>query len=448
MARSGLLKPAADDLRLGDHVSVGVLMRVFPPDVVDEVIERSGAAQQRYRLLPSRMVVYYVMALSLFVFGSYEEVMRQLLAGLDWLEGRFNGWEMPTKAAIFKARVRVGSGVLVELFKQVAHPLAATGGPGFCRQWRLVSVDGTSLDIPDTVVNEGLYGRPATATASKSAYPQVKVLGLVESGTHAVLGAEVAACSTSEHTLFPKLFPLLGEGVLLTADRGLFSYTAWKDCLATGTELLWRMKSNSILPVQHELPDGSYLSTIYPSTHARKHNSEGIQVRVIEYTVTSVNDDTTNPTNKTKKTTSTFRLITSLLDPTQATPDELAHAYGQRWEIENCFDELKTHQRGPGIVLRSKTPDGVLQEIFGYLCVHYALRTLINEVATQFEEDPLRISFTRTLRAARRSITSSPDFPPSRTNPSPEEFHRRTTPRTTSQTKTSQKPQSHQTENV
>lgn len=345
-------------------------------------------------------MVYYVMALALFSSGSYEEVMRSLLAGLEWVAGRFRDWQMPTKAAIFKARTRLGSTVMAELFAEVAKPMAVPGGAGFYRSWRLVSVDGTCLDLADTPANERAYGRAGTATELKSAYPQARVLGLVECGTHAVVSAVVSGFSTSEHDLYPALLADVQEEMLLMADRGFFSYTAWKDSAATGAALLWRVRANSVLPVIEELDDGSYLSVLYASPKDRRKGTDPIRVRVIEYRVTTGEQD------------SEFRLITTILDPGQAPADDLARTYARRWEIESCFDELKTHQRGPGIVLRSKTPDGVLQEIYGYLCVHYAIRSLIGGIAHHFDEDPLRFSFTRTLRAARRSLAGRPAFSP------------------------------------
>ncbi len=399
MPRSGWVKPEEPE-RLSDHVSLGVLTRVFTPREVDAAIDRAGAAGQRNRLLPARMMVYYVMALAMFSSGSYEEVMRSLLAGIEWLTGRFRDWTMPTKAAIFKARTRLGSAVMVDLFDACATPVARAGGPGFYRNWRLVSVDGTVLDIPDTVDNERTYGRPGTSTEAKSAYPQARLLTLAECGTHAMFGAVVSGCDTAEQTMYPALLHKLEKGMLVIADRGFFSYTAFRDSLGTGAELLWRIKKIMVLPVHEELADGSYLSAIYASTKDRRHNIDPIPVRVIEYTVT------------TGKEVGEFRLITSILDPGAAPAADLADAYAQRWEIESGFGELKTGQRGASVVLRSKTPDGVLQEIYGYLCVHYALRSLIGEVAQDLDEDPLRISFTRTLRAARRSLAARPAFSP------------------------------------
>lgn len=406
MARSGWVTPEGPE-RLTDHISLGVLTRVFPADVVDAVIGRTGALEQRNRLLPSRLMVYYVMALALFSNGSYEEVMRSLLAGMEWLSGRFRAWVMPTKAAIYKARTRLGSAVMVELFAEGAKPFATPGGPGFYKEWRLVSVDGTTLDLADTPANEKAYGRPGTKTDFKSAFPQARVLGLVECGTHAVFAAVAASYATSEHDLYPALLADLARDMLAMADRGFFSYTAWKDSAATGAALLWRMKANAVLPVHEDFDDGSYLSAVYPSSNDRRKGSNGIPVRVIEYEVTTAEETGTGDE------VSKFLLITTILDPATAPAEDLAGLYARRWEIESSFDELKTHQRRPNVVLRSKTPDGVLQEIYGCLCAHYAIRALIGTVAAEFDEDTLQFSFTRTLRAARRSLATRPAFSPS-----------------------------------
>ena len=403
MARSGWVTPEGPE-RLTDHISLGVLTRVFSAGVVDAAIARTGSLQQRNRLLPSRLMVYYVMALALFSNGSYEEVMRSLLAGMEWLTGRFREWTTPTKAAIYKARTRLGSEVMVDLFSAVANPFATPGGAGFYKDWRLVSVDGTTLDLADTPANEKAYGRPGTKTDFKSAFPQARVLGLVECGTHAVFSTVVASYNTNEHDMYPALLADLAPEMLLMADRGFFSYTAWKDSATTGAALLWRIKANAVLPIHEDYDDGSYLSAVYPSPKDRAKNKNGIPVRVIEYEVT------------TGEEVSKFRLITSILEPVAAPAEDLAALYVRRWEIESSFAELKTHQRGPDVVLRSKTPDGVLQEIYGYFCAHYAIRSLIGTVAADFDEDPLSISFTRTLRAARRSLATRPAFPPSETH--------------------------------
>lgn len=316
---------------------------------------------------------------------------------------------MPTKAVIYKAKTRLGSTVMAELLAEVAKPFAAPGGPGIYKEWWLVSVDGTVLDLADTLANEKAYGRPETKTDFKSTFPQARVLGLVECGTHAVFSAVAASCNTSEYDMYPALLADLAKDMLAMADRGFFSYQAWKDSAATGAALLWRMKANSVMPVLEELGDGSYRSAVYPSSKDRAKDTNGIPVRVIEYEVTTAKKDGGEEVSK-------FRLTTSILDPAAASAEDLADPYARRWEIESSFDELKTHQRGPDNVLRSKIPDGVYQEIYGYLCTHYAIRSLIDTVANEFEEDPMRFSFIRTLRAARRSLAGRPAFSPSQTS--------------------------------
>lgn len=399
MARSGWVKPV-EPTRLSDHVSLGVLAKVFPPSLVNEVITKVGAGEQRSRLLPAWMMVYYVMALALHAAASYEEVMRNLLGGLQWISHRTSEWSMPTKAAIFKARTRLGAPVMIELFDQAAKPFGPQTPRGFLAGLRLVSVDGTTMDLADTPANERAYGRPGTNTEFKSAFPQARLLGLVECATHAIIGAVTGPCTTAENDMYPGLHHKLDSSMLLMADRGFFSYQSFKDSAATGAQLLWRVRGNMVLPVHEEFEDGSYLSAVYEGTKERRNNVDPIRVRVVEY---AVGDG---------EKTSEFRLLTTILDPGIASARELAEAYAKRWEIELCFKEMKTHQRGPSVVLRSKTPEGVLQEIYGYLCTHYALRTLIGEVAAEFDEDPLRISFTRTLRAARRSMATRPGFSP------------------------------------
>ena len=399
MARSGWVKPV-EPTRLSDHVSLGVLAKVFPPSLVNEVITKVGAGEQRSRLLPAWMMVYYVMALALHAAASYEEVMRNLLGGLQWISHRTSEWSMPTKAAIFKTRTRLESTVMIELFDQAAKPFGPQTPRGFLAGLRLVSVDGTTMDLADTPANERAYGRPGTNTEFKSAFPQARLLGLVECATHAIIGAVTGPCTTAENDMYPGLHHKHDSSMLLMADRGFFSYQSFKDSAATGAQLLWRVRGNMVLPVHEEFEDGSYLSAVYEGTKERRNNVDPIRVRVVEY---AVGDG---------EKTSEFRLLTTILDPGIASARELAEAYAKRWEIELCFKEMKTHQRGPSVVLRSKTPEGVLQEIYGYLCTHYALRTLIGEVAAEFDEDPLRISFTRTLRAARRSMATRPGFYP------------------------------------
>lgn len=406
MPRAGWVKPETDQ-RLSDHISIGVLTRVFPPEVVDRVIAESGKTEQRQRLLPARVVVYYVLGLALFSHCAYEEVMRMLVEGLSWSEGWAGAWNVPTKAALFKARQRLGPEPVEALYRACAVPLASEDTPGaFYRGWRLMSIDGTCLDLADTAANEKEFGRPGSKRPDAAgAFPQIRVLGLAECGTHAIVGATIGRYGDAEQHLAARLLGSFRPGMLVLADRGFFGHALWSAAASSGADLLWRTKRNHVLPVEERFADGSFLSRIYPSQKDRRHQSGGVTVRVVEYAVDGVAAKDDEET--------TYRLLTTVLDPDRAPAAELASLYGERWEFEVALDELKTHQRSPRVVLRSKMPDGVAQETYGYLCVHYAIRWLMHAVAAEARTDPDRLSFTRTLRVARRSAASHPGFSPS-----------------------------------
>ncbi len=406
MPRAGWVKPETDQ-RLSDHISIGVLTRVFPPDVVDRVVKESGRTEQRQRLLPARVVVYYVLGLSLFSQCAYEEVMRMLVEGLSWEEGWANAWNVPTKAALFKARARLGPEPVEALYRDCAVPLATKRTKGaFYKRWRLMSIDGTCLDVADTAANEAAYGRPgSTRENSSGAFPQIRVVGLAECGTHAIIDAVIGKYNDGEQRLVPALFGSLVPSMLVLADRGFFSFDLWKRAQETGADLLWRTKSNHVLAVQRRLGDGSFLSSIYPSQADRRRNRGAVSVRVIEYQL----DPAPAPQ---RGEDTTYRLLTTILDPKKAPAKDLAALYPERWEFETALDELKTHQRSPRVVLRSKMPEGVTQEAYGYLCVHYAIRWLMHSVADHARADPDRLSFTRALRVARRTAASHPGFSP------------------------------------
>jgi hypothetical protein len=401
--RSGWVKPESDQ-RLSDHISVGVLTRVFPPELVDGVVAEAGRRERRHRLLPARVVVYYVLALALFADASYEEVMRQLVEGLAWESGWQQRWEVPSKVAIYKARQRLGQEPLELLFRAVARPLATESTRGaFYRGLRLVSLDGTSLDVADTEPNEAAFGRPGSSRrAGGGAFPQLRLVALAESGTHAIFDAALGPYTSSELELADRLWGSLSEGMLCLADRNFYSYERFQTARGTGAQLLWRVKSDVGLPREQPLADGSYLTSIYALKN-RKAKRDGTQARVIEYQL----DDPALGEDEQR-----YRLITTLLDPNAAPANELAALYPQRWELESALDELKTHQRGPRVVLRSKAPDGVYQEAYGHLATHYAIRRVMHDAALQADLIPHRLSFIRSLRAARRSTRTQPGLSP------------------------------------
>jgi hypothetical protein len=383
--------------RLSDRVALGVLTATFPRTLVDEVIEATGRREQRNRLLPAHLTVYYVLAMTLFSSAGYEEVMRSLTEGLTWTSDGELEYAVPSQVAITKARARLGPEPLAELFDRACVPLAtpATTPGAFYRQWRLVSIDGTTIDVADTEANAEVFGRAGTGRGDGSAFPQLRIVALGECGTHAVIAARMDSYAVGEVTLAKQLVSSFRPGMLVLADRGFTAHPLWAAAADSGADLLWRAKSNAVLPVLERLPDGSFRSELVASTD-KYARADVREVRVIEYLL----DDKGRPA----AAGTTYRLITTVLDPAAAPADELAALYAERWEIESIFDELKTHQRGPRVILRSRTPEGVKQEAWGYLCVHYALRALIHAAADHHELDPDRISFTKALHAARRSV--------------------------------------------
>lgn len=401
MPRAGWRKPVSDR-RLSDLVSVGVLTRVFPPDLVDEVIALAGRTEQRNRTLPARVMAYFAIGMALYSEGSYEDVLSQLTDGLAWASGWADSYSPPSKSAIFQARQRLGSEPMAALFARVAKPIGTDATPGvWLAGRRLVAIDGTCLDVADTAENAKFFGRPGVTKGEQAAFPQSRIVALAECGTHAVFAAEIGTYSESEAKLTERLLPRLESGMLLLADRGFFSYALWRKASATGADLLWRVRTDANGPKPthvQDLEDGSWLAQLHSSTD---RTGEPMGVRVVDYTI---DDGRENPT--------TYRLFTTVLDPAEVGAVELAAAYTQRWEIESTFDELKTHQRGPRTVLRSKSPDLVLQEIWGHLCCHYAIRSLMAEAATHSGRDPDRVSFVAALRITRQTLAHPGAFPP------------------------------------
>jgi hypothetical protein len=395
MPRAGQVR-VIDGERLTDRVALGVLTATFPRGLVDSVIEATGAREQRSRLLPAHLVVYYVLAMTLFSSSGYEEVMRSLTEGLSWTSDGAEEYSVPSQVAISKARARLGPDPLAVLFARACVPLATAGTKGaFYRSWRVVAIDGTTIDVADTEANAAALGRAGTGRGDGSAFPQLRIVAIGEAGTHAVIAAAMDSYATSEVVLAKKAVASLSPEMLCLADRGFTAHPLFSEAARTGAALLWRAKQNAVFPVLERHEDGSFRSELVASDDKCKREHV-TAVRVIEYTVT----DPGRP----QAAEVTYRLVTTILDPADAPAAELAALYAQRWEIESIFDELKTHQRGPRVILRSRTPAGVYQEAWGYLCVHYAIRALIAAAADTSSHDPDRLSFTTALHATRRSV--------------------------------------------
>lgn len=387
--------------RITDYISLGVISKTFPCDKIKEVLRDTGKASQRERDLPAHVVVYYVIALALYMQASYREVLRCLLEGIQWLKGPEDRVRVTGKSGISQARTRLGPEPMKRLHDQWVKPIATEKTRGaWYRQWRLISIDGSTMDVADTKENQDRFGRPG-ASRGEAAYPQLRMVSLVENGSHVLFGTEVGGYRTGENTLANKVVESLGPGHLCLGDRNFFSYSLWEKAQRTGADLLWRMKSNAVLPVEKRLEDGSYLSWVYPSTKDRRKRTRGIAVRVIEYQLEGIPD-----------AEKIYRLITTILDPDRAPAKDLAALYHDRWEIETALDELKTHLRGARIVLRSKTPELVLQETYGLLMAHFAIRGLMHEAALKDDIDPDRLSFLHAVRVVRRKMPLFVAFSP------------------------------------
>jgi hypothetical protein len=381
---------------------LGVITKTFPLSTVRAVLAESGKASLRERDLPAHVVMYYVIALALFMQASYREVLRCLLEGLQWLRDPAVPFKVAGKSGISQARTRLGWQAVRQLHDAVVRPIAgpATRGAWY-RQWRLVSLDGSTLDVADEAANAAAFGRPGSGRGA-SAYPQIRFVSLVENGTHVLFASQMSGCATGEITLARDVLAGLRPGMLCLADRQFFGFALWQQACGTGADLLWRIKKNLRLPCDQRLADGSYLSHLYACEHDRRHKTGGVPVRVIEYRLDGV-----------AGAEPLYRLVTTILEPDQAPARELAALYHERWEIETALDELKTHLRGARIVLRSKTPDLVRQEFYGLILAHFAVRGLMHEAALQADEDPDRLSFVHAVRVVRRKLAAFGAIPPS-----------------------------------
>jgi hypothetical protein len=348
--------------RITDYISLGVVAKAFPRSRVEDILRRTGKTSARQRDLPAHVVMYYVIAMTLYMEVSYREVLRCLMEGVQWLKGLKVEPKVAVRSSISQARIRLGWEPVRELHDEVVRPIAtkATKGAWF-HDWRVVSMDGSTLDVPDETGNGEAFGRQ-TGRRGVSAFPTIRFLSLVESGTHVLFGSRMGPYATGELTLAEEVVPQLKPGMICLADRFFYGFRVWKLAQATGAELVWRIKKVMVLPRETELKDGSYLSRVYETQKDQKQKKNGVVVRVVDYTLVGL-----------AEVEPVYRLITTILDPDQAPAEELAALYQERWEIETAFDELKTHLRASRITLRSKTPDLIRQEFYGLMMAHFAI---------------------------------------------------------------------------
>jgi hypothetical protein len=404
---------------LTDLISLGVLAASVPREVVDAAVTAQGRSARRAGgKLPPHVMVYFAMALALFAEDDYEEVMARLCEALVSWGSWDQAWATPTSGGLTQARARLGSGPLAQVFETVAVPVADPLTPGaWLGPWRLMAIDGFDWDLPDTPENAAEFGYGGSG-AARSAVPKARVVTISECASHAVVAAGIGGATIAEQKLARTLYPVLEPGWLLIADRNFYGFLDWNAARAGGSDLLWRVAASVTLPVLNAHPDGSYTSVVFKRwiwkgarprlvEAARRGEdldpNQAVAVRVVEYTV---------PDRDGSGSEDPIVLITTILDPAHAPAEQLAQAYHQRWEHETGNDQLKTHLRGPGKILRSHKPDTVRQEIYGYLLTHYAISALICRAATEADIDPDRVKFLRTVRILRRRVTDPAAFSP------------------------------------
>ena len=370
------------------------LYQFLPAPRLDFILHQTGRHSQRRRRLPAPAVSWLVIALALFPALPIPQVWRRLHPSTDDPE--------PAESAFTQARQRLGITPLRRLFLEVARPMASHQTVGaFYRGWRLMGLDGTVLDLPDTAANDYAFGRPGTGRAP-GAFPQVRLLALCELGTHAVCGAVLKPCRRNEQVMVPPLLGLLEPGMLLLWDRGFFGYASARRIIEAGAHLLARAPAGLTPPVDRRLPDGSHLTALYSSAGDRVRRRGGPPLRVIEYT----HDDPNRPGCGERR-----RLITDLLEPSELPAAEAPVVYHERWEEELTIDEIKNHLGARPLALRSKTPAGVVQEVYGLLLAHYVVRRVMHDAAVTASVDPDRLSFSTAVRVLQCHLPESPGKP-------------------------------------
>jgi hypothetical protein len=368
------------------------LRRTIDEQRLQFILTRSRKRQRRRRRLVASSVVWLVIAMSLFATHSIPQVWRCLHPHSDVPE--------PDESAFTKARRRLGVAVFRELFAAFARPIAPANTAGaFYRQWRLMGIDGTTFDMPDTPANERVFGRGGNQR-SPNAFPQLRVLALCELGTHAICDFALRPIHGSEQAMVPHLLRSLHPDMLLLWDRNFFGFDLIHSVLQRGCHLLARVKTSQLVLAKHTvLPDGSYLTSIYPSPYDRLHQRNGRVVRIIEYT----HDDPNRP-----GAGMLHRLLTDLLDPAELPAVDAACLYHERWEQELAFAEIKTYLNGRDVLLRSKTPRGVVQELYGLFLAHRIVRQVMLDAAGTENLDPDRLSFTNSLRILQNHLPEAP----------------------------------------
>jgi hypothetical protein len=408
---------AAEPVPLVDQISLGVLTTSVSRDAVQTSIAAHGKQAKRSGgALPPHVVMYFVIAMALHADLDYEGVMRKMTEPLRFWRSWDPKWVFPTSGAITQARARLGFEPVKECFERVAVPVAGSLTPdAFCAGHRMVSLDGMVFDLPDTDLNRKEFGKP-----SGGAFPQARVVTLTESASHVSLGGHIGGVrgkGSGERTAAAELVKLLERDMILLCDQGFYSFDLWCRATSTGAEMLWRIGDIMDLPIVAGYRDGSYLTVLFAPGVSQPDRARLLVraragddlsdvpdrarlARAVEYEVTD------------RGSGDLICLLTSILDPFQAPALMLAEAYHQRWQHEAANKEIKTQMRGPGKILRSKSPDMVRQEIYGYLLAHYAICAFLCYAAEETGIDPDRIKFTNSFRIIADKIADPEAFSP------------------------------------
>jgi hypothetical protein len=373
----------------------------IPRAVVERILEETKSESVRVRKLPAYLMVYYNIVAGLMASASAREVLRQLMRDVkdQWPNSKA---VIASRAAICKARKRLGAEPIRRLFDAVTRPMAKQTTPGaWFKRLRLVAIDGSSLQLQDTLANRDHYGQAHAVKSKTGPFPLLRFVALCEIGTHVLFAARMAAWNIGEVTLAKQLLDRLEPGMLCLADRLFYGFELWDQAVATGAQLLWRVQKGIRLPRLKMLSDGSYLSEVRANTRAKVAvRQRRIPVRVMEFDVS---------VGRTRKH---YRVITTLLDPRKAPALELANLYAKRWGIETAFAELKTYLKGHGVLVRSQQPDLVEQDFYGLLLAHFGVRSIMHEAAQEQKIAPTELSFVHAVRAVIRRLPEMVSFSP------------------------------------
>lgn len=389
-----MIRQIAKQAKLTDEVALAAIGVAVPQAVVQAVVADLGVQAQRQRKLTAEITMLVVVAMNLFAHQSLAQVLMKMLTGLRliWPDP---GFVTANRSAICQARYRLGARPMAELFHRVCRPLASQQTRGaFPFGLRAMAVDATFENVPDTPANTRAFGRHRT-DRGPSAFPQVQAMYLDECGTHAIVDAGFWPCHADHHAAAQRLLRSVGPGMILMWDSGLHSFEIAAKTRARGADFLGRVPAGPRFESIRDLSDGSYLAYIHPDNHGRPWRGQRLLVRIIEYTLTDPNRPGYGQIH---------RLMTSLLDPKQCPALELVCAYHERWEVEITIDEVDTHQRLALQPLRSQKPVGVIQELYGLLIAHYAVRRIIHDSAIQHDIDPDRLSFTNAVELICNAI--------------------------------------------